>query len=67
MKLTKENLPTRQCLLYLEVMQRKIKEWEYVWNNIRPHQALNYLTPSEYLLKVQNGRIPTKDIITLQT
>jgi transposase InsO family protein len=51
----------------LEVMQRKIKEWEYVWNNIRPHQALNYLTPSEYLLKVQNGRIPTKDIITLQT
>jgi len=51
----------------LEVMQRKIKEWEDVWNNIRPHQALNYLTPSEYLLKIQNGRIPTKDIITLQT
>ena len=51
----------------LEVMQRKIKEWEDVWNNIRPHQALNYLTPYEYLLKVQNGRIPTKDVITLQT
>jgi len=51
----------------LPVMQRKIKEWEDVWNNVRPHQALNYLTPSEYLLKVQNSRIPTKDVIVLQT
>lgn len=51
----------------LEVMQRKIKEWEDVWNNVRPHQALNYLTPSEYLYKLQNSRIPTKDIIVLQT
>ncbi len=51
----------------LEVMQRKIKEWEDIWNNVRPHQALNYLTPSEYLLKVQNSQIPTKDVIVLQT
>lgn len=51
----------------LPVMQRKIKEWEDVWNNTRPHQALNYLTPSEYLLKLQNSRIPTKDVIILQT
>ena len=51
----------------LEVMQRKIREWEDIWNNVRPHQALNYLTPSEYLYKLQNGRIPTKDVIVLQT
>ncbi len=51
----------------LSVMQRKIKEWEDIWNNVRPHQALNYLTPSEYLFKVQNSRIPTKDVIVLQT
>jgi len=51
----------------LPAMQRKVKEWEDVWNNIRPHQALNYLTPAEYLFKVQNSRIPTRDIITLQT
>ena len=51
----------------LPVMQRKIKEWEDIWNNVRPHQALNYLTPSEYLFKVQNSRIPTKDVIVLQT
>lgn len=51
----------------LPAMQRKIKEWEDIWNNVRPHEALNYLTPSEYLFKVQNSRIPTKDIIVLQT
>jgi len=51
----------------LEVMQRKIKDWEDIWNNVRPHQALNYLTPSEYLWKIKNSRIPTKDVITLQT
>ena len=51
----------------LPVMQRKIREWEDVWNNTRPHQALDYLTPSEYLFKVQNSRIPTKDVIVLQT
>ncbi len=51
----------------LPVMQRKLKEWEDVWNNVRPHQALNYLTPAEYLFKVQNSRIPTKDVIVLQT
>ena len=51
----------------LPAMQRKIREWEDVWNNVRPHQALNYLTPSEYLFKVKNGRIPTKNVIVLQT
>lgn len=51
----------------LEAMRQRIKKWEYVWNNIRPHQALNYLTPNEYLAKWQTGRLPTRDVITLQT
>jgi transposase InsO family protein len=51
----------------LPVMQERIKERERIWNAIRPHEALGQLTPSEYLLKLQNGRIPTKDIIILQT
>lgn len=51
----------------LPVMQRKIKEWENIWNNVRPHQALNYLTPAEYLWKIQTSRLPTKDVIILQT
>ena len=51
----------------LPVMQRKIKEWEDIWNNVRPHEALGQLTPSEYLLKLQTNRLPTKDVIVLQT
>ena len=50
-----------------EIMRRKMADWEYVWNNIRPHQALDYLTPKQYLEKRQSSRLPTKDVITLQT
>lgn len=51
----------------VEVMRTKIKEWQDIWNNRRPHQALHYLTPRQYLEKWQTSRLPTKDIITLQT
>ncbi len=50
-----------------EIMRNKIAWWEDVWNNIRPHQALDYLTPNQYLEKRQTSRLPTKDVITLQT
>jgi len=49
-----------------EIMKKKLAEWEYTWNNIRPHQALNYMTPNEYLEKWQTSRLPTRDVITLQ-
>lgn len=49
------------------LMQQKMAEWEYTWNNVRPHQALNYLTPNEYLFKWQTGHLPTRDTISLQT
>lgn len=52
---------------FLLTMQIKIKEWEDIWNNIRPHEALNQLTPAEYFAKLQNGRLPTKNVIVLQT
>ena len=50
-----------------EIMRTKLKEWQRIWNEERPHQALNYLTPAAYYKKWQRGRLPTKDIITLQT
>lgn len=49
------------------VMKAKLKQWEKVWNEVRPHQALNYLTPNEYYEKWEHDRLPTKDVITLQT
>ncbi|TSA57277.1 DDE domain-containing protein [bacterium] len=51
----------------LSVMQERIKAWEYIWNNIRPHQALNYLTPQEYSNRLKVVKLPTKHFITLQT
>lgn len=50
----------------LETMQMKIIEWQNVWNKIRPHESLNYLTPEAYYRKWQTSRLPTKDVITLQ-
>ena len=51
----------------INLMRQRIKKWESIWNNVRPHQALDYLTPNAYLNKWQQGRLPTKDTITLQT
>lgn len=34
--------------LSLEEHNRQLDQWEYVYNFIRPHQALDYLTPNEY-------------------
>lgn len=51
----------------LPEMRRRIKGWEKTYNEVRPHESLNMLTPTEYFQKWQTGRLPTKDIITLQT
>ena len=48
-------------------MRKRIKAWEKTYNEVRPHESLNMLTPTEYFQKWQTGRLPTKDVITLQT
>jgi len=50
-----------------EMMRARLREWQKTWNEVRPHQALNYLTPKAYYEKWQRGRLPTRDVITLQT
>jgi len=50
-----------------ETMAKKLKHWQKIWNEVRPHEALNYLAPKDYLNKWLTGRLPTRDIITLQT
>ena len=51
----------------LSVMQEKIRRWEDIWNNIRPHETLGQLTPSQYFWKLQTSKLATKNIIILQT
>ena len=36
----------------LASLQVALLEWEHVYNHVRPHQALGYLTPAEYLASV---------------
>ena len=49
-----------------ELMERKLKEWQRIWNEVRPHQALGYLTPRAYLARfyTTNGAVTP---IVLQT
>lgn len=45
--------------LSLEEHNRQLERWEYVYNYIRPHQSLDYLTPNEYYqlwLRDQKGK-----------
>lgn len=34
----------------------KLLEWKRVYNTVRPHQALGYLTPEQWLTKLRNGK-----------
>jgi len=51
----------------IALMDASLEQWEHIWNYERPHQALQYLTPDEYLQKIQLTSLPVKDVIVLQT
>lgn len=36
----------------LDAIRPALREWERTYNTIRPHQALGYLTPAEYLASI---------------
>ena len=36
-------------------LNQALREWEQVYNYIRPHQSLGYPTPFEYLNNLQGG------------
>jgi len=37
----------------LEALQAGLTDWEVCYNTVRPHQALGYLTPAEYLASLE--------------
>lgn len=51
----------------IESMYEVLAEREREWNYIRPHQALGYLTPDEYLQKLKQLPLLPKEAIVLQT
>lgn len=50
----------------IDLMDEALAKWERVWNHERPHQALGYLTPDEYLNKIQLQKLDVKEAIILQ-
>lgn len=38
-------------------IRSKLLEWEQICNTYRPHQALNYLTPQQYLENIKGGKV----------
>jgi len=45
----------------------RIQEWQDIWNTFRPHQALGYKTPEQYLKELKTKKLATKHVIILQT
>lgn len=44
----------------LEPLAAALLAWEHTYNTVRPHQALGYLTPAEYLATLDPGRTSTE-------
>jgi transposase InsO family protein len=41
---------------HLPALNRELRQWEQIYNTVRPHQALGYLTPQQFLLRWQSQR-----------
>ena len=52
---TEEFYEVTESTFELADLRPKLLKWEYTCNNIRPNQALNYLTPAQYLDQFKKG------------
>jgi len=50
-----------------EKMNEVLEQWQDIWNNFRPHEALDYKTPRRYFEELKGRNLATKDVIILQT
>ena len=46
--------------LEVQPLNRGLREWERVYNWVRPHQALGYLTPAQFLARSATSPAPAK-------
>ena len=46
---TEEFYQVTACSLEMNKLNRELRQWERIYNTVRPHQALGYLTPKQFL------------------
>ena len=46
---TEEFYQVHPCSLEMNQLNRELRDWERIYNTVRPHQALGYLTPHQFL------------------
>ncbi|MDA2914575.1 integrase core domain-containing protein [Acidobacteriia bacterium AH_259_A11_L15] len=53
---TEEFYEVTACSLPLAQLNQDLRAWEQVYNTVRPHQALGYLTPQQFLRRWESQR-----------
>ena len=53
---TEEFYQVTPCSLEMRKLNRELRHWEMIYNTIRPHQALGYLTPQQFLRQMSSQR-----------
>lgn len=53
---TEEFYQVTACSLEMKKLNRELRQWERVYNTVRPHQALGYLTPRQFLSQFASQR-----------
>ena len=49
---TGEFYEVTDCALELGTLNQALRAWEHIYNTVRPHHALGYLTPQQFLLRL---------------
>jgi transposase InsO family protein len=53
---TEEFYQVTLCSLEMKKLNRELRQWEKIYNTVRPHQSLGYLTPQQFLLRGSSQR-----------
>ena len=53
---TEEFYQLTPCSLEMKKLNRELRQWEKTYNTVRPHQALGYLTPQQFLRQLSSQR-----------
>jgi len=53
---TEEFYQVTPCSLEMRKLNRELRHWEKIYNTVRPHQALGYLTPLQFLRQNSSQR-----------